>query len=159
MNMAIIPARGGSKRIPCKNIMAGRPMISYAIAAARSCGLFEHIVVSTDDAEIADVARSFGAEIPFLRPLELADDHTPTIPVIAHAITACGGLGWKIGKVCCIYAATPFLRVEDLRGALQLLEDSGSDFAFPVAEYPSALMILALSLSERRGESGTARHQ
>jgi pseudaminic acid cytidylyltransferase len=141
MNIAIIPARGGSKRIPRKNIMAfaGRPMVSYAIAAAQSCGLFERVVVSTDDAEIAGVAESCGAEIPFLRPAELADDHTPTVPVIAHAITACEGLGWKIGKVCCIYAATPFLHAEDLRGALELLEYSGSHYAFPVAEYPSAV--------------------
>ncbi len=88
MRIAIIPARGGSKRIPRKNIKMfyGKPMIAYSIKAAQESGLFDRIVVTTDDEEIADVARSYGAEIPFMRPKELSDDHTATIPVIAHAI-------------------------------------------------------------------------
>lgn len=88
MRVAIIPARGGSKRIPRKNIklFAGLPIIAYSIKAAQASGVFDRIIVTTDDEEIADVARSFGAEVPFMRPPELSDDHTATIPVIAHAI-------------------------------------------------------------------------
>lgn len=139
--MAIIPARGGSKRIPRKNIMefAGRPMISYAISAAKSSQLFERVVVSTDDVEIASVARGLGAEVPFMRSPELADDHTPTVPVIAHAIQQCEALGWTADEVCCIYPAVPFLRTEDMRGALELLGSTGSDYSFPVVEFPSAV--------------------
>ena len=102
--LAVIPARGGSRRIPRKNIraFAGRPMIGYAIDLARASGLFDHIVVSTDDAEVADVARRLGAEVPFIRPDELANDHTPTVPVVAHAIRACRELGWRVDTVCCL---------------------------------------------------------
>ena len=88
MNIAIIPARGGSKRIPRKNIknFSGKPMIAWSIEAALRSGLFDRVIVSTDDAEIAAVSTSWGAEVPFLRPLELADDHCGTTEVIAHAI-------------------------------------------------------------------------
>lgn len=141
MNIAIIPARGGSKRIPRKNIkpFAGIPMIAHAIRAARESALFDHVVVSTDDAEISRVALQFGAEVPFVRPAELANDHTPTVPVIAHAIDSCRGLGWSFEYVCCIYPAVPLLRKEDLDGALQLLRDSRADYSFPVTEFPSAI--------------------
>ncbi len=141
MTIAVIPARGGSKRIPRKNIrtFAGRPMIAYAIAAACRSGLFEHVVVSTDDPEIADIARDEGAEIPFVRPAELADEHTPTVPVVVHAIRACTGMGWKADRVCCIYAAVPFIEIADLFATLALLERSGADYCFPVTEYPSPI--------------------
>jgi pseudaminic acid cytidylyltransferase len=139
VTIAVIPARGGSKRIPRKNIrlFAGRPMIAYAVAAARESGLFEHVIVSTDDPEIADIARFEGAETPFVRPVELADDHVPTVPVVAHAIRACADMGWKVNRVCCIYACVPFIELNDLSGALALFEHSGADFCFPVTEYPS----------------------
>ncbi len=139
--IAIIPARGGSKRIPRKNIkaFAGRPMIVHAIAAALDSGLFEHVVVSTDDHEIAESACLAGADMPFVRPAELADDHTPTVPVVAHAIEALEGLGWQIATVCCIYPCVPFVQVADLVAALNLLRESGADFAFPVAEFPAAI--------------------
>lgn len=141
MNIAIIPARGGSKRIPRKNIklFAGKPMIAHAIAAAKASGLFAHIVVSTDDAEIAQIARAWDAEVPFPRPIELADDHTPTVPVIAHAITACEKLGWQTGHICCVYPGVPFIQTDDLRTALELLENTGADYSFPVTEFPSAI--------------------
>ena len=86
MKIAVIPARGGSKRIPRKNIreFAGRPMIAYAIDAAHASGLFDHVLVSTDDAEIAQIAQRHGAEVPFKRPPELADDHTPTVHVLTR---------------------------------------------------------------------------
>lgn len=87
MKIAVIPARGGSKRIPRKNIKSfhGKHMIAWSIEAARSSGLFDRIVVSTDDTEIAEVAKAWGAEVPFMRPEALSDDHAGTTPVIAHA--------------------------------------------------------------------------
>ena len=141
MNIAVIPARGGSKRIPRKNILnfAGKPMISYAISTAQRSGLFERIVVSTDDEEIRLIAESYGAEVPFVRPVELADDHTPTVPVVAHAIRACESLGWRLDKVCCVYPSVPFLQSGDMKAALDLLAGSGADYTFPVAEFPSAV--------------------
>lgn len=141
MKIAVIPARGGSKRIPRKNIkpFAGKPMIAYAIEAALESGLFEHVVVSTDDAQISRIARQLGAEAPFERPVDLADDHTPTAPVIVHAIEACEALGWKIGDVCCIYPCVPFIQIEDLRKSWQLLESNQAAYTFPVTEFPSAI--------------------
>jgi pseudaminic acid cytidylyltransferase len=141
MNLCVIPARGGSKRIPRKNVKLfnGKPMIAYAIESARASGLFSHVVVSTDDAEIAEIAQNFGAEIPFLRPAELADDHAATAPVIVHAIKASESLGWQIGNVCCIYPAVPFIQINDLIEALSLKESTDACFSFPVAEFPSAI--------------------
>ena len=135
--IAVIPARGGSKRVPRKNIRAflGRPMIGYAIEVARRSGLFEHIVVSTDDVEVAEVAKAEGAEVPFLRPAALADDFTPTVPVIAHAIRAGAELGWRIELACCIYPAVPLLQPRALAEALSLLEGCDAPYAFPVLAY------------------------
>lgn len=152
MNIAVIPARGGSKRIPRKNIkiFAGKPMIAYAIEAATQCGLFSHVVVSTDDEEIAATARQYGAGTPFFRPLNLADDHTPTVPVIVHAITACENLGWQFDHVCCIYPGVPFIQPEDVKAALDLLKNTAStDYCFPITEFPSAIQ-----RALRRKESG-----
>jgi pseudaminic acid cytidylyltransferase len=138
MIVAIIPARGGSKRIPKKNIkdFCGKPMIAYAIEAAKKSNLFEHILVSTDDEEIADVAVKYGAEVPFLRPENLADDHTATVPVISHAVKFCQKLGWDISFACCIYPCTPFLLNEDLNKSFEILKSSKTDFVYPVTEYP-----------------------
>lgn len=135
--IAVIPARGGSKRAPRKNVrpFAGKPMIGYAIEVARRSGLFDHVLVSTDDAEVARIARAFGAEVPFLRPAALADDFTPTVPVIAHAIRAATALGWRIDLACCIYPAVPLLRAEFLAQALALLEAGDAPYAFPVMAY------------------------
>lgn len=142
MNIAVIPARGGSKRIPRKNIRAfcGKPMIAYAIEAARACSAIERVVVSTDDDEIKAIAQDLGAEVPFRRPAELSDDIAPTVPVIAHAIAACQHLGWSVENVACIYPGVPFIRTEDLLEALALLEaHDGQGFTFPVAEFPSPI--------------------
>ncbi|MDN5873136.1 MAG: pseudaminic acid cytidylyltransferase [Sinobacteraceae bacterium] len=135
MSVAVIPARGGSKRIPRKNIkpFQGRPMIGWSIAAALQSGCFERVVVSTDDDEIAQVAKSAGAEVPFRRPASLADDHTGTQAVMAHAIEALG-LGAD-DEVCCLYATAPFVRAEDLQRGLKLLRDTGADYAFSVTSY------------------------
>jgi pseudaminic acid cytidylyltransferase len=135
--LALIPARGGSKRIPRKNVrpFAGKPMIGHAIAAAQAAGVFGRIVVSTDDEEIATVARACGAEVPFMRPPELSDDHAGTLPVVAHAIAA---LHWPEAQpVCCIYPGVPLLDPADLHRALELLHSSGCDFAFPVLAFAS----------------------
>jgi pseudaminic acid cytidylyltransferase len=141
MNVAIIPARGGSKRIPRKNIKPfhGKPMISYAIEAALKSGLFEHVLVSTEDHEIAEIAKNHGAQVPFMRPSNLADDYTPTAPVIAHAIFACQRLGWDIDYACCIYAGVPFICVEDIKSAFSLLQANNAKFSFPITEFPSAI--------------------
>lgn len=141
MNIAIIPARGGSKRIPRKNIKLfdGKPMIAHAILAAKACGLFEHIVVSTDDDEISSIAREWGAETPFVRPVELADDYAATVPVIAHAVKACRDLGWIFENVCCIYPGVPFIQIEDLKETQALFMKKDVDYCFPVAEFPSAI--------------------
>jgi len=151
-NIAVIPARGGSKRIPRKNIklFAGKPMIAYAIEVAKQCGLFDHVVVSTDDEEIAAIARECRAETPFPRPAHLADDHAPTVPVIAHAVTVCANLGWQFDHVCCIYPSVPFIQQEDMKSALDLLQNVASaDYSFPITEFPSAIQ-----RALRRKESG-----
>lgn len=140
MKIAIIPARGGSKRIPRKNIklFGGRPMIAWPIAAARECGLFDHVIVSTDDTEIAETARTHGAEVPFLRPAELADDFTPTRAVINHAIRAMEETqGRRVDLACCIYATSGFLQAADLEGAHDLLVgDPTANFVFAALHFP-----------------------
>ena len=138
MNVAIIPARGGSKRIPRKNIkeFCGKPMIAWSIEAAQKSSCFEHIVVSTDDAEIAQVAKKWGAEVPFMRPAELSDDYTGTIPVIAHAVrTLSKHYPQQIELACCIYATAPFVEPEDLSRGLQQLQEQQADYAFSVTSY------------------------
>lgn len=141
MRLAVIPARGGSKRIPRKNIKPfhGKPMISYAIAAAIASESFDRVIVSTDDEEITQISREHGAEVPFVRPTELADDHTPTVPVIAHAITACQSMGWDVQEVCCIYPGVPFISTNDLRAAYERLLATGAHYVFPVTGFPSPI--------------------
>ena len=137
MKIAIIPARGGSKRIPRKNIIefCGKPMIAWAITIAKESRLFDHIIVSTDDEEIADIGRTWGAETPFVRPVELADDLTPTVPVVAHAVKSCLDNGWTVEYACCIYPCVPFLQVGDLSKAFRLLHKLDANFVYPVTEY------------------------
>ena len=137
MIVAVIPARGGSKRIPRKNIrpFAGKPIIAYSIAAARQCRLFDRIIVSTDDEEIAGVARDFGAETPFRRPPELSDDHTGTVPVTAHALTWLADHGQDAEFACCIYATAPFIQAGDLRRGYDALVRTGKSFAFAATTY------------------------
>lgn len=137
MRLAVIPARGGSKRIPRKNIklFCGKPMLAWSIEAARESRCFDQIVVSTDDEEIAGVARDCGADVPFQRPIELSDDYTGTIPVVAHAIRALQSMRESPDVVCCIYATAPFLQGMDLRQGLKDLEQNGADYAFSVTRY------------------------
>ena len=136
MNIAIIPARGGSKRIPRKNVrpFCGRPMLAWPIAAAVESGLFDHILVSTEDAEIADVARQAGAEVPFTRPAEIADDHSGTTDVVVHALSWAIEAGWPVEAACCIYATAAFVSPQDLIEAHRLLSPE-CDFAFAAVRY------------------------
>jgi N-acylneuraminate cytidylyltransferase len=138
--IAVIPARGGSKRIPRKNIrlFQGRPMLAWSITAARASGAFERIIVSTDDAEIATVARAEGAETPFLRPAELADDHATTLVVMQHAIAALGGMdGDGADYVCCIYPTAPLLRPAFLTRGFELLAARpDKSYALGVTSFP-----------------------
>lgn len=137
MRVAIIPARGGSKRIPRKNAKPffGVPMIARTVATALASGLFEQVVVSTDDAEIAELARLAGAVTPFVRPVDLADDLTPTVPVVAHAVQECNALGWQITFACCIYPCVPLLAISDLVDALAMAIEKNADFVYPVTDY------------------------
>lgn len=138
MRLAIIPARGGSKRIPRKNVkdFVGKPMIAWSIEAAIASGLFDHIIVSTDDSEIADISRTYGATVPFMRPPELADDYTETSVVVAHAINWCRAQLATPELVCCIYATAPFVSAADLEKGMSLLIETNSNFAFSVTSYP-----------------------
>lgn len=138
MKLCVIPARGGSKRIPRKNIrsFAGKPIIAYSIQAALQTGLFDRVMVSTDDAEIAGVARAWGAEVPFLRPATLADDHTGTAAVVKQAIQWHLDQGAPPDQVCCLYATAPFIQPDHLIRACQRLVESGKSFVFSVTSYP-----------------------
>ena len=138
MNIAIIPARGGSKRIPRKNIKSfcGKPMIAWSIEAANTAGVFDAIFVSTDDDEIANVAQAYGAEAPFRRPSELAGDHAPTLPVIAHAIRWFEENRKSVSFACCIYATAPFLQARYLVEGFNLLQShKDAEFVFSVTSY------------------------
>lgn len=140
--IAIIPARGGSKRIPRKNIrsMAGAPLIGRTIETARQSGLFERIVVSTDDNEIAEVSQAFGAEVPFMRPAELADDQCPTRPVIAHAIRfLLTGPTVDFSASCVLYPAAVLAVPNDLRAALDVFRTSKVDQVFSAARFPAPI--------------------
>jgi pseudaminic acid cytidylyltransferase len=141
MNIAVIPARGGSKRIPRKNIkdFCGKPMIVWSIEAAKTSGLFDHIIVSTDDAEIAEVARHNGAKVPFMRPAALSDDYTGTTEVIAHATQWAIDQGFDMDAVCCIYATAPFVQVEDLKLGWKLLKSGEWAYAFTATDFASPI--------------------
>lgn len=141
MNIAVIPARGGSKRIPRKNIknFLGKPMIAWSIETAIASQLFERIIVSTDDLEISEVAKTYGAEVPFVRPADLSNDYAGTTEVIAHATQWLIDQKVSIFAVCCIYATAPFLQIKDLSQGLQALKSgnwlysfSATDFAAPI---------------------------
>lgn len=156
MNIAIIPARGGSKRIPRKNIkfFGGKPMLAHAIGAASKSGLFEQIVVSTDDEEIGAVAREWGAVTPFVRPDDLADDYSATVPVVAHAIQVCQSLGWAFEHVCCIYPCVPLIDVSDLSQGLALLKGAErTDYCFPVTQFASPIQRALRRLGDGKMQS------
>jgi pseudaminic acid cytidylyltransferase len=137
--VAVIPARGGSQRIPRKNVktFAGRPMITHAISTAWASGLFAEVIVSTDDEEIATLAQQAGAALPFRRPPALATHEAGTLPVIAHALQWLRDQAAEPAALCCLYPCTPLLEPQDLQRGLALLEDSGAPYAFPVLAFES----------------------
>ncbi|WP_165725370.1 pseudaminic acid cytidylyltransferase [Pseudoalteromonas sp. SA25] len=137
MNIAIIPARGGSKRIPRKNIKMfhGKPIIAYSIEVAKKSGLFEHIIVSTDDQEIAEIARSYGAEVPFMRPNNLADDYTGTLDVLNHSLTWLEENNFNVTYICCIYATSPFLTEHAIAKGREQIMSSNLNYTFSATEY------------------------
>jgi len=137
MNICVIPARGGSKRIRKKNIkyFCGKPIIAWSIKLAIASKCFDKIIVSTDNKEIANIAKSYGADVPFIRPKKISDDYTGTVPVISHAIR------WQITNhqkphyVCCIYATAPFIKISDLKKSLKTLKNSKSDYVFSATNF------------------------
>ncbi|UHM89919.1 pseudaminic acid cytidylyltransferase [Rahnella victoriana] len=151
MKVAIIPARGGSKRIPRKNIknFCGKPMIAYSIHAARESGLFDKIIVSTDDNEIAKIAIQFGADVPFTRPESISGDYAGTIPVIKHAVEWITENISKPDYICCIYATAPFINKDDILKGLAEISAGDCEYAFSITSYPYPIQ-RALMVSESR---------
>lgn len=147
MNVCVIPARGGSKRIPRKNIkdFCGKPMLAYAIEVAKNSQLFSRIVVSTDDVEIANIAHRYGAEV-LKRPESLADDYATTVAVIRHSIDALN-LADNM-NVCCLYPCTPLLTAQIISNAYQKWITSNAKFCIPVLEFESSIY-RSLKLNER----------
>lgn len=150
-NLAIIPARGGSKRIPRKNIreFLGIPIISYAIAAALDCELFEEVMVSTDDEEIAAAALHFGAKVPFMRTMENADDHATTFDVVKEVLFAYQAKGENFENCCCIYPCAPFVTEKKLSQGYEKMQEGGFDSVFPVVPYTTPIQ-RALALREEK---------
>jgi len=135
--VAIIPARGGSKRIPNKNIkeFCGKPIIAWSIEAALKSQCFDSLLVSTDNSQIAEVAVQYGASVPFLRPERLADDHTPTQPVIEHAIKWINEHNNPVDYACCIYPTAPFLSADDLQKGWETIRSGYYNYAFSITSY------------------------
>ena len=136
-NLAIIPARGGSKRIPRKNIrnFLGKPIISYSIEAALKSEIFDDVMVSTEDEEIASISKSLGATVPFLRSNETASDFATTAEVILEVIEEYKKRGEKFDNVCCIYATAPFVTVEKIKLGMEPLLEKKANFVFPVVRF------------------------
>jgi pseudaminic acid cytidylyltransferase len=160
MRLAVIPARGGSKRIPRKNIkpFCGKPMIARSIEAALESGCFDRVIVSTDDAEIAEVARQYGADVPFMRPAELSDDYAGTVPVIRHAVEWFSANGEAPEQVCCIYATAPFVTGENIRRGLEALAENDCDYAFSVTSYAFPIQRAIRITSVGRAEMFNPEH-
>jgi pseudaminic acid cytidylyltransferase len=136
-NVAIITARGGSKRIPRKNIklFRGKPIIAYSIETAINSGLFDYVMVSTDDDEIAEIAIKYGAEIPFKRSKQNSDDYTGTADVMLEVLTELNKTGKKFTNACCMYPTAPFISVESLKEAYSLLIERKYNSVFPICPF------------------------
>lgn len=136
-NLCIIPARGGSKRIPRKNVkpFLGKPILAYSIETALQSGLFDEIMVSTDDAEIADVAKQFGASVPFMRSAEIASDFATTADVLKEVIAKYKELGLEFDNFCCFYATAPLVQSNDIISAFERLQSSNFTYVYPVVQF------------------------
>lgn len=137
MKIAVIPARGKSKRIPRKNIRSflGKPIIAWVIQSAIRSNCFDEVVVSTDDHEISEIAKIYGASVPFIRPDHLSDDHTGTSDVIRHAIQWFDANGKVPEYICCMYATAPFIISSDIIRSLNILIENRVDYVFSVSRY------------------------
>ncbi|HIE46161.1 MAG TPA: pseudaminic acid cytidylyltransferase [Flavobacteriaceae bacterium] len=157
--LCIIPARGGSKRISRKNIknFLGKPIIAYSIEAALKSNLFDEVMVSTDDDEIAKIAKEYGAEVPFLRSEKNADDYATTIDVINEVILLYKKNGKTFERACCIYATAPFVTNESLIKAYQILVDNKFDTVFPVMEFSFPIQ-RALKINDDKMELFQPKH-
>lgn len=152
MTICVIPARGGSKRIPKKNIklFLGKPMIAYSIEAALASNIFSKVIVSTDDMEIISVAKEHGAEVPFKRPSSISTDRAGTLPVIQHAIQFLSDKGTPPDKVCCLYPTAPLIRSEDLVSGFEILNKSEYKFVFSVGRFKYPIQ-RALKIKDQNG--------
>lgn len=139
--LAIVPARGGSKGVPGKNVrpLAGRSLLDYVAQAARASGVIDRIVLSTDAEDVAEAGRAAGLEVPFMRPVELAADDTPMLPVLQHAVDHVSGAGWVPDVVVLLQPTSPLRQPEHIRRALDLLRSSGADSVVTVVEVPKHL--------------------
>jgi len=137
MNICIIPARGGSKRIPGKNIknFHGKPIIAWSIEAALKSRCFDHVICSTDSEKIAKLARKFGAETPFLRPKGISNDNAAITPVVSHSIEFCKKKFGEINFVCCIFATAPFIQESDIKESLSVIKNNNVDYCFSATSY------------------------
>jgi N-acylneuraminate cytidylyltransferase len=137
VKIAVIPARGGSKRIPGKNIklFLGKPIIAYSIEAALKSGCFDHVIVSTDNKEIAEISKIYGADVPFIRPKSLSDDYIGTLPVVKHAIEWFEARNEAPLDVCCIYPTAPFVKVESLWGSYRQFRKTKAEYCFSVTSF------------------------
>lgn len=136
-NIAVITARGGSKRIPRKNIkeFCGKPIIAYSIEAALQSGLFEEVMVSTDDAEIADISKKYGASVPFMRSAENANDYATTEDVLLEVLDEYKKRGQDFEYICCLYPTAPFVTADKINQAMKLMEIHLPEQVLPVVEY------------------------
>ena len=139
--LGLVPARGGSKGLPGKNIrlLAGRPLLDYTARAARESGVLDRIVLSTDSEEIADAGRRAGLDVPFMRPASLAQDDTPMLPVVQHAIAALGHAGWVPDIIVLLQPTSPLRRAAHVRSAVNLLRETRADAVVTVVELPRHL--------------------
>ena len=151
MNICVIPARGGSKRIPQKNIkdFNGRPIISYSIEAALNSNCFDRVIVSSDDRDIINISKQYGAEAPFIRPAVLSDDYVGIIPVVKHAIEKIENKKNSVENVCCLFATAPFIRSEVIFNAFTKFAQSNAKYCFSITSFPFPIQ-RALKISKKR---------
>ncbi len=154
MKLCVIPARGGSKRIPKKNIkyFCGKPMIEWSILTAIKSDCFDKIIVSTDSEEIAEISKKIGAEVPFLRPNNISDDHTGTIPVISHAINFINDHFSKVDYACCIYATAPFVEASFIQEGFKKIKEENANYSFSATSYPFPIQRAIKITSQNRSQ-------
>lgn len=154
MRLCVIPARGGSKRIPRKNIKSfcGQAMIGYSIKAALDSQYFDQIIVSTDDAEIAEISKYFGASVPFVRPESLSNDYAGTTPVVKHAIEWFDDQDQSPSEVCCLYATAPFVTANTIKRSYDQMQHTQADYCFTVTSFAFPIQRAIKVTSENRIE-------